>query len=110
MVCCNRGSDRSFIEALAYVVETIGIIFKIDYVNVRWLKNGKAFEPRKGMPSPRLTEAEFKRRFHTQFQDPTFDKLTAELESITEAAWDAYANSRKSQLTRKAGAGYADPN
>jgi NADPH-dependent FMN reductase len=75
-----------------------------------WLKNAKALEPRKGMPSPRLTEAEFKRRFRAQFQDPIFDKLTAELESITGAAWDAYANSRKAPLTRKAGAEYADPN
>ena len=27
-----------------------------------WLKHGGAPEPRKGMPSPRLEEAEFKRR------------------------------------------------
>ena len=32
-----------------------------------WLKTGKATEPRKGMPSPQLDEAEFKRRFLAQF-------------------------------------------
>jgi hypothetical protein len=35
--------------------------------------------------------------------------LTTELESVAEAAWDAYAHSRKAPHTRKAGTGYADP-
>lgn len=61
------------------------------------------------MPSPRLDESEFKRRFKTQFQDPSFDKLAVELEKVTEAAWQAYADSRKAPQTRKAGPGYADP-
>jgi multimeric flavodoxin WrbA len=74
-----------------------------------WLKNGKAAEPRKGMPSPRLTETEFQRRFLAQFQDPNFDALTSEIQRIAEAAWDAYANSRKSPRTREAGGGYANP-
>ncbi len=74
-----------------------------------WLKGGKAPEPRKGMPSPRLDEAEFKRRFRTQFQDQNFDVLTTELDRIAEAAWQAYAASRKAPRTRKAGPGYADP-
>src|SRR5947209_4969966 len=73
------------------------------------LKSGKAPEPRKGMPSPRLDEAEFKRRFRSQFKDPGFDKLPVELDRITDAAWDAYYNSRKSPHTRKAGPGFADP-
>jgi hypothetical protein len=30
-------------------------------------------------------------------------------ESFTEAAWDAYAHSRKSPQTRKAGPGFSDP-
>ena len=34
---------------------------------------GSTPEPRKGMPSPRLAEEEFKRRFRAQFQDPAFD-------------------------------------
>ena len=66
-------------------------------------------EPRKGMPSPRLDEAEFKRRFRAQFQDRAFDGLERELGRIADAAWDAYDNSRKSPRTRKAGPGFADP-
>ena len=74
-----------------------------------WLKNGKAPEPRKGMPSPRLEQSEFKRRFRAQFRDRAFDMLAAELDTLADAAWDAYADSRKSPHTRKAGARFADP-
>jgi multimeric flavodoxin WrbA len=73
------------------------------------LKGGRAPEPRKGMPSPRLTEEEFRRRFRGQFKDPAFDALLSELEKITDAAWDAYAQSRKAPRTRKAGPEFADP-
>jgi multimeric flavodoxin WrbA len=65
--------------------------------------------PRKGSPSPRLPEDEFKRRFLNQFADPAYDPLSAELTKITDAAWDAYRNSRKSPKTRKAGSEFADP-
>ena len=65
--------------------------------------------PRKGMPSPKLDETEFKRRFRTQFQDPAFDALGIELDRLAAAAWDGYSHSRKSPRTRKAGAGFADP-
>jgi multimeric flavodoxin WrbA len=75
-----------------------------------WLKTGKPTQPRKGMPSPQLEEVEFKRRFLSQFQDPAFEALAAELARVSGAAWDAYINSRKAPRTRKAGAGYADPN
>lgn len=74
-----------------------------------WLANRKLTEPRKGMPSPRLAEGEFKRRFRDQFQDPNFKSLTSELDLVTQAAWCAYAQSRKSPHTRKAGPGFADP-
>jgi multimeric flavodoxin WrbA len=74
-----------------------------------WLKAGGAPEPRKGMPSPRLDEAGFKARFRSQFQDPAFAPIQGELEAVTQAAWDAYAHSRKSPHTQKAGPGYADP-
>jgi hypothetical protein len=40
-----------------------------------WLKDGKAPEPRQGVPSPRLEEVEFKQRFRAQFQDHAFDSL-----------------------------------
>src|SRR6266516_243368 len=65
--------------------------------------------PRKGMPSPRLNEDEFRKRFLAQFQDPAFDSLGRELDSIAAAAWDAYSHSRKAPRTRKAGAEFADP-
>jgi multimeric flavodoxin WrbA len=76
---------------------------------VDFLKSGKAPEPRKGTPSPRLDEAEFKHRFRAQFPDPAFIPLEAELERITHAAWDAYKHSRKAPHTRKAGPAFADP-
>jgi multimeric flavodoxin WrbA len=66
-------------------------------------------EPRKGMPSPRLDEAEFKSRFLARFIDPAFEPLGPELARVADAAWDAYANQRKAPKTRKAGEGYADP-
>jgi multimeric flavodoxin WrbA len=65
--------------------------------------------PRKGMPDPKLPEAEFKARFKGQFTDPAFDNLAAQLDQIAEAAWDGYRNERKSPHTRKAGQGFADP-
>jgi multimeric flavodoxin WrbA len=65
--------------------------------------------PRKGMPSPRLNEGEFRKRFLAQFQDPAFDSLARELDSIVAAAWDAYSHSRKAPHTRKAGTEFADP-
>ncbi|WP_134726328.1 flavodoxin family protein [Paracoccus luteus] len=70
---------------------------------------GGAPAPRRGSESPRLDEAEFKRRFRDQFQDPAFDALAVELDRIADAAWDGYAHERKSPRTRKAGPGHADP-
>jgi multimeric flavodoxin WrbA len=65
--------------------------------------------PRKGSPSPRIDETEFKKRFLNRFRDQAYAPLARELDAIANAAWDAYAHSRKSPTTRKAGAGYADP-
>jgi multimeric flavodoxin WrbA len=65
--------------------------------------------PRKGSPSPRIDETEFRKRFLNQFQDPAYAPLARELDAVAGAAWDVYAHSRKSPGTRKAGAGYADP-
>src|ERR1041385_7762906 len=64
---------------------------------------------RKGMPSVELNRAEFERRFKSQFVDPAFDPLERELQAITDAAWDAYADDRKAPRTRKAGPGFTDP-
>lgn len=69
----------------------------------------EAPEPRKGMPDPRLTEAEFKARFLSRYADPAFDSLQAELQRIADAAWDGYSNHRKATRTQKAGPGHADP-
>jgi multimeric flavodoxin WrbA len=57
-----------------------------------------------------LDENEFRKRFLNQFTDPVFNALAAELDKIALAAWDAYAHSRKSPRTRKAGKEFSDPN
>jgi 23S rRNA A2030 N6-methylase RlmJ len=62
------------------------------------------------MPSPRLGEAEFRRRFLSQFQDRAYEPLAAELDRVAAAAWDAYDGQRKSPHTRRAGNEFADPN
>jgi len=64
---------------------------------------------RKGMPPVKLTRDEFEKRYRSRFIDPAFAPLQKELDAIIAAAWDAYSNSRKSPLTRKAGEGFADP-
>jgi multimeric flavodoxin WrbA len=69
----------------------------------------KTPEPRKGMPDPKLTQAEFRARYLQQFTDPAFRPLDAELERIVQVAWDAYDNHRKAPITRKAGPEFADP-
>ena len=64
---------------------------------------------RKGMPSSRIERDEFVRRYRARFTDPAFGPLQRELSAIIDAAWDAYAHSRKSPHTRKAGGGFSDP-
>ena len=64
---------------------------------------------RKGMPPVKLSREEFERRYKAQFVDPAFASLQRELDAIVGAAWDAYSHSRKAPLTRKAGAGFSDP-
>jgi multimeric flavodoxin WrbA len=64
---------------------------------------------RKGMPPVKLARDEFEKRYRSRFRDPVFQSLQKELDAIVAAAWDAYSNSRKASLTRKAGPGHADP-
>lgn len=64
---------------------------------------------RKGMPPVKLTRGEFERRYRSSFVDPVFAPLQPQLDTIIAAAWDAYSHSRKAPNTRKAGAGFADP-
>jgi multimeric flavodoxin WrbA len=66
-------------------------------------------EPRQGMPDPGLSREEFRRRYFRQFVDPAFDRLRGEIEALEAVAWDGYSNGRKAPRTRKAGAGFADP-
>jgi hypothetical protein len=51
-------------------------------------------EPRKVMPDRTLSEAEFKRRFRSQFSDPAYDPLSAELDRVAAIAWDSYSNNK----------------
>jgi len=64
---------------------------------------------RKGMPSAQLTKAEFTERMRNRFYDPAFAKLRPQIETIVEAAWEAYDEYRKSPRTHRAGPGFADP-
>jgi multimeric flavodoxin WrbA len=64
---------------------------------------------RREMPGAELSRDEFAKRFARHFDDPAFDALQTEIARVTDVAWDAYADSRKSPRTRKAGEGYADP-
>lgn len=64
---------------------------------------------RKGMPSVELSREEFERRFLSRYADPAFDNLQTELRAVAAAAWDSYIDYRKAPRTRKAGAGFADP-
>ncbi|CCV05625.1 conserved hypothetical protein [Mesorhizobium metallidurans STM 2683] len=61
------------------------------------------------MPNPKLAKDEFTRRYLNQFEDPAYREFNTELAKIAEVAWQAYANSRKSPITQKAGPEYADP-
>lgn len=70
---------------------------------------GKAPAPRKGMASPRLSEKAFKARYKQQFVDQAFEPLAQSIEQIASIAWQAYADSRKSPITRKAGPAFSDP-
>ena len=69
----------------------------------------KTPEPRKGMPSPKLTRAAFTERYLSRFADPAFEPLRGELDKVAAIAWDAYHEGRKAPITQKAGKGYADP-
>ena len=66
-------------------------------------------EVRKGGTSVQLTRAEFRDRFRARFEDPGFEALGGALDTIEDAAWEAYDASRKSPRTRAAGPGFAHP-
>jgi multimeric flavodoxin WrbA len=64
---------------------------------------------RKEMPDVQLTREQFKQRFRQRFADPAFAALQAEIDRLADVAWGAYDDSRKAPRTRRAGAGFADP-
>lgn len=68
-----------------------------------------AIKVRKGMPSVRLSKAEFAARLRERFYDPAFAAADREIETIIATAWEAYNDYRKSPRTSAAGAGFADP-
>jgi multimeric flavodoxin WrbA len=68
-----------------------------------------AVNVRKGMPSVALDRAEFEKRFFAKFYDPEFEALKPELDKVLAVAWKAYDDYRKTPRTRRAGAGFADP-
>jgi multimeric flavodoxin WrbA len=56
-----------------------------------------------------LSKEEFERRYRARFADPAFADKRREIDALLSIAWDGYVNARKSPVTRKAGAGFADP-
>jgi multimeric flavodoxin WrbA len=64
---------------------------------------------RKGQAPAQLSRIEFHDRFAQSFNDPLFASEKTALAGVEDVAWKAYKDSRKSPVTQKAGAGYADP-
>ncbi|HEX4681255.1 MAG TPA: NAD(P)H-dependent oxidoreductase [Gemmatimonadaceae bacterium] len=66
-------------------------------------------EIRRIQPSTKLSRAEFERRIRERFDDPAFERASAEIERVIDVAWTGYDEYRKNPRTRKAGPGFADP-
>ena len=66
-------------------------------------------EIRTGQAPAVLSRKAFHQRFMQSFIDPAFLTEGEALGRLEEIAWDAYKEGRKAPVTRKAGAGYADP-
>ncbi len=66
-------------------------------------------KPRKGQGDVDLTREEFSRRFRERFTDPAFAPFENSIAQLTETAWQAYADGRKSPRTAKAGRAFFDP-
>jgi multimeric flavodoxin WrbA len=63
----------------------------------------------KGQAPETLSRNEFGERFRQRFYDPAFAVERDALARIEQIAWTAYDEGRKAPITRKAGAGFADP-
>ena len=64
---------------------------------------------RTGTPSAQLSREEFSKRPRARFYDPSFTAVASEIDSIIEVAWKNYSEYHKSPRTRRAGAGFSDP-
>jgi multimeric flavodoxin WrbA len=64
---------------------------------------------RKGQYPGALTRRAFHDHFQRSYSDPFFDGERAAISRLEKIAWEAYSKSRKSPVTRPAGAGFADP-
>lgn len=64
---------------------------------------------RTGQGEGPLSRAEIGARFRARFADRAFAGTSAALEELLEIAWDGHNNARKSPITRRAGAEFADP-
>src|SRR5215204_6545345 len=68
-----------------------------------------AVDVRKGQGDVKLSREEFERRLRERFYDPAFDSVKDAVDRVVDVAWRAYDEYRKSPRTRRAGAGFADP-
>jgi multimeric flavodoxin WrbA len=64
---------------------------------------------RKGQAPAKLERSAFHERFMQSYRDPAFAAEAEALARLEEIAWQAYEDSRKSPVTRRAGAEFADP-
>jgi len=67
-------------------------------------------EPRKGQYPGKLSRDGFSAHFEKSFVDPLFAPERDAIARLEAIAWDAYSQSRKAPITRKAGPGFTDPN
>ena len=66
-------------------------------------------EVRKGQAPEMLSREEFGLRFRAPYLDPMFDTEVEAIARLEEIAWQTYSDGRKSPITSKAGAQFADP-
>ncbi len=64
---------------------------------------------RKGQGDVKLSREEFERRMRERFYDPAFEAIEDAVARVVDVAWTVYDEYHKSPRTRKAGAGFADP-
>ncbi len=65
---------------------------------------------RTGQIDVTLSKSEFMAKFFTQFYDPAFKKVRAEIDKVMEVAWDGYINYRREPILKKAGSKFHKPN